>query len=209
MDLSDEQILAWERLVLQQPIDFDVCKVDPAPFQLVERTSLYKVRTTNDSKWSSQLWVDTISPVAHLTLDVGWNLNSISHTWNEKGIYDSQLLNRVKSIFYTLLLHNHKSIVYFRYLFLNWHSINSIFKYINNEMCKCVLGRDKTIQSIVLNKQSLTFDLTLQVHSIFSLLSLHHAYVTNMGKLVGIVSMSEVNLVNFGMYLFLFPFSVI
>ena len=34
----------------------------------------------------------------------------------------------------------------------------------------------------------------IQVHSIFSLLSLHHAYVTNMGKLVGIVSMSEVKI---------------
>ena len=31
-----------------------------------------------------------------------------------------------------------------------------------------------------------------QVHSLFSLLSLHHAYVTNMGRLVGIISLKEV-----------------
>ena len=33
-----------------------------------------------------------------------------------------------------------------------------------------------------------------QVHSLFSLLSLHHAYVTNMGRLVGIISLKEVGL---------------
>ena len=30
--------------MLQQTIDYDLCQVDPAPFQLVERTSLYKVQ---------------------------------------------------------------------------------------------------------------------------------------------------------------------
>ncbi|KAK2168075.1 hypothetical protein NP493_1244g00009 [Ridgeia piscesae] len=33
---------------------------------------------------------------------------------------------------------------------------------------------------------------TAEVHSLFSLLSLHHAYVTNMGRLVGIISLKEV-----------------
>lgn len=33
----------------------------------------------------------------------------------------------------------------------------------------------------------------LKVHSIFSLLGVHHAYVTTLGKLVGIVSLKEVN----------------
>jgi chloride channel 2 len=32
----------------------------------------------------------------------------------------------------------------------------------------------------------------LKVHSIFSLLGVHHAYVTTLGKLVGIVSLTEV-----------------
>lgn len=33
----------------------------------------------------------------------------------------------------------------------------------------------------------------LKVHSIFSLLGVHHAYVTTLGRLVGIVSLSEVS----------------
>lgn len=33
----------------------------------------------------------------------------------------------------------------------------------------------------------------MKVHSIFSLLGVHHAYVTTLGKLVGIVSLKEVN----------------
>ena len=40
---SPEEMMTWKRLMLQQRIDFDLCQIDPAPFQLVERTSLYKV----------------------------------------------------------------------------------------------------------------------------------------------------------------------
>lgn len=32
-----------------------------------------------------------------------------------------------------------------------------------------------------------------KVHAIFSLLGVHHAYVTALGKLVGVVSLTEVN----------------
>lgn len=34
----------------------------------------------------------------------------------------------------------------------------------------------------------------VKVHSIFSLLGVHHAYVTTLGKLVGVVSLKEVNI---------------
>lgn len=37
------QILAWEERQLDQPVDFGSAQIDPAPFQLVERTSLHKV----------------------------------------------------------------------------------------------------------------------------------------------------------------------
>lgn len=33
---------------------------------------------------------------------------------------------------------------------------------------------------------------TLKVHSFFSLLSLHHTYITNNGRLVGVISLNEV-----------------
>lgn len=39
------QITEWEERQLDEPVDFKNCKIDPAPFQLVERTSLHKVWT--------------------------------------------------------------------------------------------------------------------------------------------------------------------
>lgn len=37
------QIDAWEQEELNKNVCFDSCRVDPSPFQLVERTSLHKV----------------------------------------------------------------------------------------------------------------------------------------------------------------------
>lgn len=39
------QIAEWEERQLDESVDFKNCKIDPAPFQLVERTSLHKVLT--------------------------------------------------------------------------------------------------------------------------------------------------------------------
>uniref|UniRef100_A0A2K6G0L4 Chloride channel protein 2 n=1 Tax=Propithecus coquereli TaxID=379532 RepID=A0A2K6G0L4_PROCO len=39
------QILEWEEQQLDEPVNFSDCKIDPAPFQLVERTSLHKTHT--------------------------------------------------------------------------------------------------------------------------------------------------------------------
>lgn len=38
------QILEWEEQQLEELVDFSSAKIDPAPFQLVEHTSLHKVR---------------------------------------------------------------------------------------------------------------------------------------------------------------------
>uniref|UniRef100_A0A3Q3FVK3 Chloride channel, voltage-sensitive 2a n=1 Tax=Labrus bergylta TaxID=56723 RepID=A0A3Q3FVK3_9LABR len=38
-------IAEWEEQQLDEPVDFKNCKIDPAPFQLVERTSLHKTHT--------------------------------------------------------------------------------------------------------------------------------------------------------------------
>ncbi|KAG1681938.1 Chloride channel protein 2 [Nymphon striatum] len=45
IDMSHEEQLAWEFEELEAQIDFTDCHVDPAPFQLVERTSLLKVHS--------------------------------------------------------------------------------------------------------------------------------------------------------------------
>lgn len=37
------QISEWEEMQLDEQVNFNNCKIDPAPFQLVERTSLHKV----------------------------------------------------------------------------------------------------------------------------------------------------------------------
>ncbi|XP_078615741.1 chloride channel protein 2-like isoform X3 [Branchiostoma floridae x Branchiostoma japonicum] len=44
-DLTPEQLTAWEEEQLQDRINFDAVTIDPAPFQLVERTSLHKVHS--------------------------------------------------------------------------------------------------------------------------------------------------------------------
>ncbi|XP_036410101.1 chloride channel protein 2a isoform X2 [Megalops cyprinoides] len=38
-------IAEWEEQQLSEPVNFNNCKIDPAPFQLVERTSLHKTHT--------------------------------------------------------------------------------------------------------------------------------------------------------------------
>ncbi|XP_074009130.1 chloride channel protein 2 [Numenius arquata] len=49
LDLGDRmtatEILEWEEEQLDQPVDFSSAKIDPAPFQLVEHTSLHKTHT--------------------------------------------------------------------------------------------------------------------------------------------------------------------
>lgn len=37
------QIKAWEEAETEKPMEIDEIRVDPSPFQLVERTSLHKV----------------------------------------------------------------------------------------------------------------------------------------------------------------------
>uniref|UniRef100_A0A3Q2Q5E5 Chloride voltage-gated channel 2 n=1 Tax=Fundulus heteroclitus TaxID=8078 RepID=A0A3Q2Q5E5_FUNHE len=43
--VSTQQIAEWEDQQLDQLVDFKNCKIDPAPFQLVEQTSLHKTHT--------------------------------------------------------------------------------------------------------------------------------------------------------------------
>uniref|UniRef100_A0A8D0WTY5 Chloride voltage-gated channel 2 n=1 Tax=Sus scrofa TaxID=9823 RepID=A0A8D0WTY5_PIG len=44
-EMTPEEILEWEEQQLDEPVNFSDCKIDPAPFQLVERTSLHKTHT--------------------------------------------------------------------------------------------------------------------------------------------------------------------
>lgn len=43
--MTTEERVRWEAMEMSKPIDLTECKVDAAPFQLVERTSLIKVHT--------------------------------------------------------------------------------------------------------------------------------------------------------------------
>uniref|UniRef100_A0A8C7WGQ6 Chloride voltage-gated channel 2 n=1 Tax=Oncorhynchus mykiss TaxID=8022 RepID=A0A8C7WGQ6_ONCMY len=45
LELIDASIAEWEENQLDEQVNFDNCKIDPAPFQLVERTSLHKTHT--------------------------------------------------------------------------------------------------------------------------------------------------------------------
>ncbi|KAJ8012328.1 hypothetical protein DPEC_G00067520 [Dallia pectoralis] len=44
-DMTTNEITEWEEQQMDEPVDFNNCKIDPAPFQLVERTSLHKTHT--------------------------------------------------------------------------------------------------------------------------------------------------------------------
>ncbi|XP_078010800.1 chloride channel protein 2 isoform X2 [Phascolarctos cinereus] len=45
VEMTTAEILEWEEQQLDEPVNFSDCKIDPAPFQLVERTSLHKTHT--------------------------------------------------------------------------------------------------------------------------------------------------------------------
>ncbi|XP_076000524.1 chloride channel protein 2-like isoform X1 [Genypterus blacodes] len=44
-DMTLREIAEWEEQQLDEQVNFNNCKIDPAPFQLVERTSLHKTHT--------------------------------------------------------------------------------------------------------------------------------------------------------------------
>jgi len=43
--MSPEDQKQWEEAELRKEVEFEKCPIDPAPFQLVERTSLLKVHS--------------------------------------------------------------------------------------------------------------------------------------------------------------------
>ncbi|XP_042877636.1 chloride channel protein 2-like isoform X5 [Penaeus japonicus] len=45
LDLTEEERSVWELMELSKEVDFTKCHIDPAPFQLVERTSLLRVHS--------------------------------------------------------------------------------------------------------------------------------------------------------------------
>lgn len=45
LEMTATEVLEWEEQQLDEPVNFSDCKIDPAPFQLVERTSLHKTHT--------------------------------------------------------------------------------------------------------------------------------------------------------------------
>ncbi|XP_015836329.1 chloride channel protein 2 [Tribolium castaneum] len=59
-DLSPKTQKRWERFQMQKPADFRLCHIDPAPFQLVERTSLLKVHSLFSLVGINTAYVTTI-----------------------------------------------------------------------------------------------------------------------------------------------------
>ncbi|XP_016419260.1 chloride channel protein 1-like isoform X2 [Sinocyclocheilus rhinocerous] len=59
-NMTPEEIKAWEEEELDKPIDIDQIRVDPSPFQLVERTSLHKTHTLFSLLGLSHAYVTSI-----------------------------------------------------------------------------------------------------------------------------------------------------
>lgn len=62
------QIDAWEQEELNKNVCFDSCRIDPSPFQLVERTSLHKVGA--DVSLRHTLFFFTLSNITSLAYDL-------------------------------------------------------------------------------------------------------------------------------------------
>lgn len=58
------QIKAWEEAELDKPIDMEQIRIDPSPFQLVERTSLHKVSTATP-QWYITTCKDHVYTLIH------------------------------------------------------------------------------------------------------------------------------------------------
>ncbi|XP_019724540.1 chloride channel protein 1 isoform X2 [Hippocampus comes] len=58
--MSPDEIKAWEEAELDKPIDLEQIRIDPSPFQLVERTSLHKTHTLFSLLGLSHAYVTSI-----------------------------------------------------------------------------------------------------------------------------------------------------
>ena len=59
-DMSVDEVAQWEDDQMKQEVDFGSCKIDPAPFQLVEKTSLVKVHSLFSMVGVNMAYVTTI-----------------------------------------------------------------------------------------------------------------------------------------------------
>ncbi|CAL4058758.1 unnamed protein product, partial [Meganyctiphanes norvegica] len=60
LDLTEEERSVWEMMELAKPVDFLKVQIDPAPFQLVERTSLLRVHSMFSMLGINHAYVTTI-----------------------------------------------------------------------------------------------------------------------------------------------------
>ncbi|XP_054637676.1 chloride channel protein 1 [Dunckerocampus dactyliophorus] len=58
--MSPEEIKAWEEAEMDKPVDMEQIRIDPSPFQLVERTSLHKTHTLFSLLGLSHAYVTSI-----------------------------------------------------------------------------------------------------------------------------------------------------
>jgi chloride channel 2 len=59
-DMNLDDVAQWEDEQMKQEVDFNSCKIDPAPFQLVEKTSLVKVHSLFSMVGLNMAYVTTI-----------------------------------------------------------------------------------------------------------------------------------------------------
>ena len=60
IDMTPDEQKEWEDKEMMKPVDFQTSYIDPAPFQLVERTSLLKVHSIFSLLGVNHAYVTTI-----------------------------------------------------------------------------------------------------------------------------------------------------
>ena len=89
VDTTPDELNEWEESEMQKPINFKQCHVDPAPFQLVERTSLLKVHSMFSLLGVHRAYVTTM----------GQLIGIVSLTEVSIKTHDSFMIYRIVSIF--------------------------------------------------------------------------------------------------------------
>ncbi|XP_077998012.1 chloride channel protein 2-like [Glandiceps talaboti] len=84
VDMSPEEQAVWEDERLQDVINFDDCQIDPAPFQLVEKTSLHKVHSLFSLLGLNHAYVTTLGKLVGVVA-----LKEVRRAIEGSHIYDS------------------------------------------------------------------------------------------------------------------------
>lgn len=95
VDMTPEEQKVWEESEMEKPVDLHHCHVDPAPFQLVEHTSLLKVHSMFSLLGVNHAYVTSIGQLVGIVSLTEVNLSNL--------IFISKFMKKILISFMTQL----------------------------------------------------------------------------------------------------------